>query len=69
MKTDKYLHLINTLKNQGVDFSRDVWTLSQSELSEFADIAKKYGYKKPVLHSRGFGFYMLLQKISNKTTK
>lgn len=66
MNTNKYKDLILNLVSSGVDFSRDVWQLSNSELTKYSDLAKSYGYKKPVLHSRGFGFYMLLQKVYNK---
>lgn len=66
MNTNKYKDLILNLVGSGVDFSRDVWQLSNSELTKYSDLAKSYGYKKPVLHSRGFGFYMLLQKVYNK---
>ena len=66
MNTNKYKDLVLNLVGSGVDFSRDVWQLSNSELTKYSDLAKSYGYKKPVLHSRGFGFYMLLQKVYNK---
>ena len=66
MLQSKYEPLVKALISEGVDFSRDVWQLHGSELSTFAEYAKKYGYKKPLLHSRGFGFYCLLQRVYNK---
>ena len=54
------------LVSEGMNFGRDVWSLRTDELTEFVELAKKYGYKKPLLHSRGFGFYLLLQKVYNK---
>jgi hypothetical protein len=66
MITSKYEPLIKDLISRGVDFSRDVWQLTYSELDMYSELAKKYGYKKPVLHTRGFGFYMLLQKVNEK---
>lgn len=56
MINSKYEPLVKSLVSDGVDFSRDVWTLSGSELTDYSELAKKYGYQKPVLHSRGFGF-------------
>ena len=53
----KYEPLVKELVANGVDFSRDAMMLSHSEL------AKKYGYKKPLLHSRGFGFYEMLAAL------
>lgn len=66
MINSKYEPLVKSLVSDGVDFSRDVWTLSGSELTDYSELAKKYGYQKPVLHSRGFGFYQLLQKVHKR---
>lgn len=63
MKNSKYEPLVKDLVSKGVDFTRDVWTIHSSELTDFSELAKKYGYRKPLLHSRGFGFYCLLQKV------
>ncbi len=69
MNINKYTDLVLKLVADGVDFSRDVMLLNHCELTKYNELAKVYGYKKPVLHSRGFGFYMLLQKIYNKMSK
>ena len=66
MNTNKYKNLVVSLVASGVDFSKDVWLLDHSELTKYSDLAREYGYKKPLLHSRGFGFYMLLQRVYNK---
>ena len=66
MNTNKYKNLVVSLVANGVDFSKDVLLLDHSELTKYSDLAREYGYKKPLLHSRGFGFYMLLQKVYNK---
>ena len=66
MLRSKYESLVKTLVAEGVDFSRDVWSLRSDELRDFNEFAKKFGYKKPLQHSRGFGFYLLLQKVYNK---
>ena len=66
MIKSKYEPLVKTLVANGIDLTRDVWSLSYSELGDFSDLAKKYGYKKPLQHSRGFGFYLLLQKVYEK---
>ncbi len=60
MTRSKYEPLVKQLVSEGVDLTKDVWSLSSSELGTFGEYAKKYGYKKPLLHSRGFGFYLLL---------
>lgn len=60
----KYFVLVFYLEKQGVNFKRDVYQLNQSELCFYDDLAKEFGYKKPTLHSRGFGFYLLLQKAA-----
>lgn len=69
MNTNKYKDLILNLVGSGVDFSRDAWLLSGSELTKYSDLAKSYGYKKPLLNSRGFGFYVLLQKVYDRLKK
>ena len=66
MNIQKYKALVSQLVTNGEDFKRDVCQLSGSELTLFAEYAKAYGYKKPLLHSRGYGFYMLLQNVYNK---
>lgn len=66
MNTQKYKALVLQLVAIGEDFTREACQLSHSELTQFAEYAKAYGYKKPVLHSRGYGFYMLLQNVYNK---
>lgn len=66
MNIQKYKALVLQLVSNGEDFTRDACQLSHSELTQFAEHAKAYGYKKPVLHSRGYGFYMLLQNVYNK---
>ncbi len=62
----KYEPLVKELVANGVDFSRDAMMLSHSELTEYSELAKKYGYKKPLLHSRGFGFYEMLRRVNSK---
>lgn len=66
MVQSKYEPLVKQLVADGMNFGRDVWSLRTDELTEFGELAKKYGYKKPLLHSIGFGFYLLLQKVYNK---
>ena len=66
MNTQKYKALVLQLVANGENFTREACQLSHSELTQFADYAKAYGYKKPVLHSRGYGFYMLLKNVYNK---
>lgn len=66
MNTQKYKALVLQLVANGEDFTREACQLSLSELTQFAEHAKAYGYKKPVCHSRGYGFYMLLQNVHNK---
>lgn len=66
MNTQKYKALVLQLVANGEDFTREACQLSHSELTQFAEYAKAYGYKKPVLHSRGYGFYMLLKNVYNK---
>ena len=66
MVQSKYEPLVKQLVADGMNFGRDVWSLRTDELTKFGELAKKYGYKKPLLHSRGFGFYLLLQKVYNK---
>ena len=63
MVKSKYEPLVKELVAGGTDFTKDVWTLSSSELGTYSDYARMYGYRKPLLHSRGFGFYLLLQKV------
>ena len=70
MNINKYKDLVSYLVTvEKVDFSRDVMLLTHTELTKYHNLAKVYGYKKPVMHSRGFGFYMLLQRIYNKMSK
>lgn len=66
MISSKYEPLVKQLAANGVDFSRDVRVLDDSELQGYHNLSKKYGYKKPLLHSRGYGFYQLLQKVYKK---
>lgn len=66
MITSKYEPLVKQLVAEGVDFSRDVWTLRHSELSDYREMAKKYRYCGTALHSRGFSFYILLQNVYRK---
>ena len=65
MKKAKYELLVAKLVADGVDFSREAMLLSHSELTMFSELAREYGYKKPLLHSRGFGFYELLRRVYN----
>ena len=62
----KYELLVKELVANGVDFSRDAMMLNHSELTEYSELAKKYGYKKPLLHGRGFGFYEMLRRVHRK---
>lgn len=66
MNISKYKDLVLNLAANGETFTRNACELSHCELTKYSDLAKSYGYKKPVLHSRGFGFYMLLQRVYNK---
>jgi len=59
----KYEPLVKELVANGVDFSRDVCWLNHCELTRYSELAKQYGYKKPLLHSRGYSFYQLLQRV------
>ena len=58
--------IITSLVNDGFNFSRNVYQLSTSELSDFAELAKSVNYKGTATHSKGFSFYVHLQKIYNK---
>ena len=62
MKTTKQ-QIISDLKKEGFDFTRNVYQLSTSELSDFHYLAKQCGYKGTKLHSLGFSFYIHLQKL------
>ena len=57
---------ITRLVNDGFDFSRNVYKLSISELSDFKELAKQVNYKGTKFHSIGFSFYIHLQKLYNK---
>lgn len=63
MKATKYDELVKNLVASGTDFTRSVYALSGSELGTFHDLARRYGYRKPLMFSRGFGFYLLLQRV------
>lgn len=60
----KYFVLVYYLEKQGVNFKKGVFDLNESELYFYGDLAREFGYKKPLQHSRGFGFYLLLQKAA-----
>lgn len=66
MNINKYKDLVLNLVASGETFTREACELSHSELTKYHDLAKSYGYKKPLLHSRGYGFYLLLQRVYNK---
>ena len=66
MVTSKYEPLVKMLVADGENFKREAMLLSHSELTKYSELAKKYGYKKPLLHSRGFGFYELLRRVYKK---
>lgn len=63
---NKHELLVNQLVADGVDFSRDGMMLPHSELSYFSELAKNFGYKEPLLHSRGYGYYEKLRKLYKK---
>lgn len=58
--------IISQLLNDGFDFSKNVYQLSTSDLSKFYELSKTVNYKGTKTHSRGFSFYIHLQKIYNK---
>lgn len=58
--------IISQLLNDGFDFSKNVYQLSTSDLSKFYELSKTVNYKGTKMHSRGFSFYIHLQKIYNK---
>lgn len=62
----KFFVLAFYLESKGVNLKKSVFNLSQSELCFYDDLAREYGYKKPMQHSRGFGFYLRLQKAAIK---
>lgn len=69
MKTTRVALLETIYKTLGQTsnfWKRDVNELSLSELSRLSDIAKEIGYKKPLQHSRGFGFYMYMQRVAER---
>lgn len=65
MNVNKYKFLVVSLVADGEMFDREPCQLSHCELTKYHELAKSYGYKKPVLHSRGYGFYMLLRRVYN----
>lgn len=66
MKNELKSIIISRLINDGFDFTRNVYQLSISELSYFSELAKQCKYKGTKTHSKGFSFYIHLQKIYNK---
>lgn len=58
--------IISQLVNDGFDFSKNVYQLSGSDWFKFYELSKKVNYKGTKNHSRGFSFYIHLQKIYNK---
>lgn len=66
---DKIFTLVYYLKSMGVTFEERVEMLTQSQLSFYDDLAKEWGYKKPLNYSRGYGFYMKLQKEAKELAK
>ena len=66
MKNELKSIIISRLINDGFDFTRNVYQLSISEFSFFSDLAKQCRYKGTKNHSKGFSFYIHLQKIYNK---
>ena len=57
---------VNICMEHGNIWSRDVNQLSQSDLTKLAEVAKVFGYKKPELHSIGYGFFMYIQGLADK---
>lgn len=60
--------IISDLQSKGIDFSKDVFTLSLSDKTLLAESAKACKYRKPKNGYFGLGgsFYLHLQKIANK---
>lgn len=65
MSTQAKSIIVTHLKNDGFDFTRNVYQLSTSELSDFRELAKSVNYKGTKTHSLGFSFYIHLQKKIN----
>lgn len=66
---DKIFVLVYYLKSMGVNFEERVEMLTQSQLCFYDDLAKEWGYKKPVNYCRGYGFYQKLQKEARNMAK
>lgn len=66
---DKIFTLVYYLKSMGVNFEERVEMLTQSQLSFYDDLAKEWGCKKPINYSRGYGFYMRLQKVAKELAR
>lgn len=62
---EKYRDEVKTQINKGIDFNKSVWL---SDASYFAELAKKYGYRRPKNAYFGPGrcFYQLLQRVYNQ---
>lgn len=45
-----YFDAIRELQTKGVNFEKDVFTLSSSDRSQLEEAARKYGYRRPKPH-------------------
>ncbi|MCR5270574.1 MAG: hypothetical protein K6D91_06105 [Prevotella sp.] len=62
---EKYCEEVRNQIAKGIDFEKDAFELPLSVKSELAEVAKKYGYRKPKDSYFGLGgsFYCCLQRV------
>ena len=65
---EKYRDEVKAQIKKGVNFEKDPFTVSLSTASELAEVAKKYGYRRPRSSYFGTGkaFYLCLQRVYNQ---
>jgi hypothetical protein len=66
-----YFDAIRELQEKGVNFEKDVFTLSSSDRSQLDEAARKYGYRRPKTSyfARGGAFFLCLQRLYNRKNK
>lgn len=65
---EKYQDEVKNQISKGVNFEKDVFL---TDRSYFANLAKKYGYRKPKnsYFALGGSFYLCLQRVYNRMKK
>lgn len=65
---EKYRNEVKAQIKNGVNFEKDPFSVSLSTASELAEVAKKYGYRRPKNSYFGPGksFFLCLKRVYNQ---